>query len=140
MSGLVDLHCHYLPGVDDGVDNLDESLTLLRGLRALGFEQVSDAVVERLGGKKILRPVVDLANASARRQTVGDLLAQGGVPLKLQKVGSNSIGQIDVGHIPVLTPTALVLTVRGGYAPPIRTVHIPCRFSAREVKKRHTCI
>ena len=40
MSGYVDLHSHYIPGVDDGVRTLDESLRLLRGLKALGFEVV----------------------------------------------------------------------------------------------------
>lgn len=37
MSGYVDLHLHYVPGVDDGVRDRDDSLALLRGLRALGF-------------------------------------------------------------------------------------------------------
>lgn len=40
MSGYVDLHSHYIPGVDDGVRTLDESLRLLRGLKALGFDEV----------------------------------------------------------------------------------------------------
>jgi protein-tyrosine phosphatase len=40
MSGFVDLHCHYVPGVDDGVRTLDESLALLRALRTVGFETV----------------------------------------------------------------------------------------------------
>jgi len=40
MSGYVDLHSHYLPGVDDGVRTLDESLRLLTGLKALGFDEV----------------------------------------------------------------------------------------------------
>lgn len=39
-EGWVDLHCHYVPGVDDGVRTLDESQRLLRGLRALGWSQV----------------------------------------------------------------------------------------------------
>ncbi|MBX7192688.1 MAG: protein tyrosine phosphatase [Sandaracinaceae bacterium] len=40
MSGFVDLHCHYVPGVDDGVRTLDESQRLLRGLAALGYTEV----------------------------------------------------------------------------------------------------
>lgn len=40
MSGYVDLHCHYVPGVDDGVRTLDESVRLTTGLRALGYEMV----------------------------------------------------------------------------------------------------
>lgn len=40
MAGFVDLHCHWLPGVDDGVSSLDEAAALLAGLGALGFERI----------------------------------------------------------------------------------------------------
>ncbi len=40
MSGFVDLHCHYLPGIDDGVRTMDEGLALLSGLGRLGFSTV----------------------------------------------------------------------------------------------------
>ena len=40
MGGYVDLHSHWLVGIDDGARTLEESAVLLRGLRALGFEQV----------------------------------------------------------------------------------------------------
>ena len=29
-QNLVDLHCHILPGIDDGAKNLDVSMALLR--------------------------------------------------------------------------------------------------------------
>lgn len=40
MSGYFDLHCHYVPGVDDGVRTLDDSLAMLRALRGIGFDTV----------------------------------------------------------------------------------------------------
>lgn len=40
MSGYVDLHCHYIPGVDDGVRTLDETQRVLTGLRSLGWSRV----------------------------------------------------------------------------------------------------
>jgi len=40
MTGYVDLHCHYLPGVDDGVRTVDESLGVLTGLAGLGWTTV----------------------------------------------------------------------------------------------------
>lgn len=40
MSGFVDLHCHFLPSVDDGVRSDAEAIELLRALAAAGFEQV----------------------------------------------------------------------------------------------------
>jgi len=40
MSARCDLHCHYLPAIDDGVRSLEEGLALCRGLFALGFGTV----------------------------------------------------------------------------------------------------
>ncbi|WP_243349053.1 tyrosine-protein phosphatase [Parabacteroides sp. FAFU027] len=35
-----DVHAHILPGIDDGADNLEESLELIRSLKTLGIERV----------------------------------------------------------------------------------------------------
>ena len=40
MGGYVDLHCHWVPGVDDGVRTVDEGRRLLEGLVGLGFERI----------------------------------------------------------------------------------------------------
>lgn len=42
MSELArcDLHCHYLPGVDDGVRTAQEGVELIRGLKQLGYSTV----------------------------------------------------------------------------------------------------
>jgi len=40
MVGLVDLHCHYLAGVDDGARDEAEGVRMLEALRELGFEWV----------------------------------------------------------------------------------------------------
>ncbi|HET7545341.1 MAG TPA: CpsB/CapC family capsule biosynthesis tyrosine phosphatase [Polyangiaceae bacterium] len=40
MSGFVDLHCHYLPGIDDGASSAQDGVAMLRGLHALGFAHV----------------------------------------------------------------------------------------------------
>ncbi|MCC6214342.1 MAG: protein tyrosine phosphatase [Polyangiaceae bacterium] len=40
MSGRVDLHCHFLPAVDDGAPDLGECLSMLRALSGAGFEHV----------------------------------------------------------------------------------------------------
>jgi protein-tyrosine phosphatase len=40
MSGFVDLHCHWIPGVDDGVESLEDAAALLGGLGAIGFSRV----------------------------------------------------------------------------------------------------
>jgi protein-tyrosine phosphatase len=40
MSGLIDLHCHCVPGIDDGARTIEESVEILRALQALGFARV----------------------------------------------------------------------------------------------------
>lgn len=40
MRGMVDLHCHWVPGIDDGARSIGEGLEMLRALHALGFEMV----------------------------------------------------------------------------------------------------
>lgn len=36
----VDLHSHLIPGIDDGSKNMGESLLLLEGMEALGYEKL----------------------------------------------------------------------------------------------------
>jgi protein-tyrosine phosphatase len=40
MRGLVDLHSHFVPGIDDGVRTVEEGIALLRALYAAGFDEV----------------------------------------------------------------------------------------------------
>jgi protein-tyrosine phosphatase len=40
MRGFVDLHCHWVAGIDDGARSTAESLALLTGLKQAGFDTV----------------------------------------------------------------------------------------------------
>jgi protein-tyrosine phosphatase len=40
MSGFVDLHCHFLAGIDDGAKTPEDGVAILRGLGELGFARV----------------------------------------------------------------------------------------------------
>jgi protein-tyrosine phosphatase len=40
MPGFIDLHCHYLPSIDDGVTSMDMGLELLESLASVGFAHV----------------------------------------------------------------------------------------------------
>jgi protein-tyrosine phosphatase len=40
MRGLVDLHCHFVAGIDDGARSVEDGLEMLRELGKLGFELV----------------------------------------------------------------------------------------------------
>ena len=37
---MIDLHCHFLPGIDDGAPSVAEGVAMLEGLKALGFTRV----------------------------------------------------------------------------------------------------
>jgi protein-tyrosine phosphatase len=39
-AGLIDLHCHFLPGIDDGAPTAADGLAMLEGLKRLGFTRV----------------------------------------------------------------------------------------------------
>jgi len=36
----IDIHSHLIPGIDDGAKDMDESIQLLKGMSALGYEKV----------------------------------------------------------------------------------------------------
>ena len=40
MRGLVDLHCHFIAGIDDGARTPEEGIALLRALHSAGFDRV----------------------------------------------------------------------------------------------------
>ncbi len=40
MRNFVDLHCHWIAGIDDGARSVDEGLAMLKGLRRIGFDLV----------------------------------------------------------------------------------------------------
>ncbi|HVY27680.1 MAG TPA: CpsB/CapC family capsule biosynthesis tyrosine phosphatase [Polyangiaceae bacterium] len=37
---MLDLHCHFLPGIDDGAPTVADGVAMLEGLRELGFSEV----------------------------------------------------------------------------------------------------
>jgi protein-tyrosine phosphatase len=49
LSRLCDLHCHYVPAVDDGVRTLEEGRALCQALHALGYETVVATPHIRMG-------------------------------------------------------------------------------------------
>lgn len=40
MRGFVDLHCHFVPGIDDGAPSNADGIAMLEGLARLGFDTV----------------------------------------------------------------------------------------------------
>lgn len=40
MKGFIDLHCHFVPGIDDGARSFDEAARMLGALHHAGFDSV----------------------------------------------------------------------------------------------------
>ncbi len=40
MKGFIDLHCHWVAGIDDGARTVEESRAMLLGLKKAGFDRV----------------------------------------------------------------------------------------------------
>ncbi|MCP3137501.1 tyrosine-protein phosphatase [Pyxidicoccus xibeiensis] len=82
MSGFVDLHCHLLPGVDDGARTLDDALEMARALVDLGFSTVAPSPHARPEYAPV--ELVD-----ARREELAAALARERIPLTLGRNAEN---------------------------------------------------
>lgn len=39
-SVMVDMHCHLIPGIDDGVKTIEESVSVIKSLKDLGYKKI----------------------------------------------------------------------------------------------------
>jgi protein-tyrosine phosphatase len=73
MTDLVDLHTHILPGLDDGPENLEESVEMAQALHDLGFGHIFTTPHHRLNSweglesESVSAGINDLENALAER-------------------------------------------------------------------------
>ncbi len=82
MSGFVDLHCHLLPGVDDGAQTLEDSLEMARALVDLGFSTVAPSPHAR-------PEYAPVELAKARLGELREALAAAAIPLTLAANAEN---------------------------------------------------
>ncbi|HKP55571.1 MAG TPA: CpsB/CapC family capsule biosynthesis tyrosine phosphatase [Polyangiales bacterium] len=76
LSGLCDLHCHYVPSVDDGVTSVAEGLSLCQRLAEIGFSTVVATPHMRPGMFDNDKPQLTAAFESFRAAVAG----QSGLP------------------------------------------------------------
>jgi protein-tyrosine phosphatase len=86
--GFVDLHCHLLWALDDGVETPAEALAAVRLLASLGF---SDAAPSPHAVPDL--PSHDAALCETRRVELAELLAREGVPLTLHRNAENKLDE-----------------------------------------------
>jgi protein-tyrosine phosphatase len=84
--GFVDLHCHLLWALDDGVETAEEAVAAARLLTSLGFSDAAPsphAIAEM--------PSHDAAVCAARRGELATLLATEQIPLRLHQNAENKL-------------------------------------------------
>lgn len=102
MSGLCDLHCHLVPGVDDGARTLEEAVEMARALVDLGFTTVAPSPHARPEYPSFSRERVEAGLARLR-----EALERAGVKLTL---GTNAENYLDEAFVRGLgTPQARLL-------------------------------
>src|SRR4051812_12417840 len=82
MHGYLDLHCHPIPGIDDGAKSAEDGAALLAGLKQLGFDQIVATPHVRSGiwdnrpdtiapaRRELDRAIADLAHAGVALPTL----------------------------------------------------------------------
>ena len=90
FKGMTDCHSHILPGVDDGVRKMEESLAILSEYERLGIEEVwlTPHVMEDIPNKP-----------SDLRQRFGELCSRYTGPLKLHLGAENMIDSLFVSRL-----------------------------------------
>ena len=74
---MLDIHCHILPGVDDGAPNMDISLEMAEILYQAGFQKI--AASPHYGEGSAGDVPIDLA--TSRRQELNQALQKAGIGL-----------------------------------------------------------
>jgi len=106
MSGFVDLHCHLLPGVDDGARTPEDALEMARALVDVGVSTVAVSPHARAG----CAPVeVCVERLEALRRA----LADASVPLSLELGAENAL--VEDGFLDGLGTPAARPVHRGPY-------------------------
>lgn len=101
----VDMHSHLIPGIDDGVQSMDEALEMIRGLQELGFKKLittphvmNDTYVNTPEGinegLKKLRDAIGQAQINdIEIEAAAEYLLDDGFPDKLKKENLLTIGE-----------------------------------------------
>ncbi|HET6613158.1 MAG TPA: CpsB/CapC family capsule biosynthesis tyrosine phosphatase [Kofleriaceae bacterium] len=130
--GFADLHSHILPGIDDGAQDLTTTVTMVRGLVALGFDTITATPHQKAGQFFPSRPQIDSAYAAART-AIADAGITVTVPLAAENMwdsvfhdrvaddtipgygdGPAFLFELPIGDLPVgLTKTLFRLRARG---------------------------
>lgn len=99
---MIDLHCHYLPGIDDGASSVSESLDLARASVADGITHAAMTPHIHPGRYENIRSTVFEATAQFRA-----VLHDAGIPLQIYPAGevrltADLLDLLDQNELPFL--------------------------------------
>jgi protein-tyrosine phosphatase len=99
---MIDLHCHLLPGIDDGARNLDEALEMAR-------LAVAEGITHAVLTPHVLPGIFDndLGSIEPEVTAYREALAQAGIPLEVLvggevRIGPEVLGLVAEDRIPYL--------------------------------------
>ncbi len=95
---MIDLHCHLLPGIDDGPATMDETLALADALAAAGIERVvatPHVSPEYPNGAELVDKLTTLVTTELARRG-HPLQMQAGAELDLAHVASLPAGELEL--------------------------------------------
>lgn len=160
LHGFWDVHSHLLPGVDDGCCSLEESITVLRALRNLGFsggfctphvmtempDNTPDSLSSRFAGfKEAVEAEMDFRLCLAAEYLVDEnFRRQMGKEYLLSYDGSHVLIEISFNQIPLGFYSAVFGLCSSGYTPvlahPERYCHIFKTDEEYRALKRKGCL
>src|SRR5437773_787876 len=73
MPGFVDLHSHFLPGLDDGAPDLDTSVAMVRAIAELGFVDLHATPHQRVALWLPDRAAIDGALAAVKARVAAEV-------------------------------------------------------------------
>lgn len=116
--GFVDLHSHVLPGLDDGVTSLTESVEVISLLAQIGFEIVHCTPHQKVGSWVPTSAAISKAHAEAQAA-----LTAAGVPVELRLGAENFWDELFLtrcreGGLPTYTGERAFLVEVAPVAPP----------------------
>ena len=102
----VDLHSHFIPGIDDGSQNMEETLTLLRGMSDLGYQKVITTPHIMVDAYKNTPAIIKSGLEDVRRA-----IAQEGIEIEIDAAAEY---YLDDGFLPLLEKRDL-MPINGNY-------------------------
>ena len=68
MTGITDMHCHVLPGLDDGPATMEETIEVLREAARQGIETMIATPHFHPGRYKVFAPQIEKKRLWTRRR------------------------------------------------------------------------